>query len=82
LTAVENVANETEAILAIRERGIRRVVTGVYPPHTRRQRLSPIAVAVPKDRLAEAIQVLTARETESPGPDADEGGADDPKRVR
>jgi len=87
-TAVETVANETEAaILAgfLESEGIpARVVDRSFhlTPTPEDSDLSPIAVAVPKDRLAEAIKVLGARETESPGPEADETGSDDPKRVR
>src|SRR5512139_3506205 len=87
-TAVETVANETEAALLagfLESEGIpARVVDRSFhlTPTPEDSDLSPIAVAVPNDRLPEALQVLGARETESSGPEADEIGSDDPKRVR
>ena len=78
--ALEGVANETEAALLagfLQSEGIpARVVDRSFhlTPTPEDHDLSPIAVAVPKDRFAEAEQLLASREAEGPGPEPEEGG--------
>lgn len=78
--AVEGVPNATEgALLAgfLESEGIpARVVDRSFhlTPMPEDEELSPIAVAVPKNRLAEAEQLLAAREAEGPGPEPEDGG--------
>lgn len=72
--ALQGVPNETEAaILAgfLESEGIpARVVDRSFhlTPMPEDEDLSPIAVAVPKDRVAEAEQLLASREAEGAGP--------------
>jgi hypothetical protein len=77
--ALEGVPNETEgALLAgfLESEGIpARVVDRSFhmTPMPEDEDLSPIVVAVPKDRRAEAEELLASREAEGTGPEADDG---------
>ena len=88
--ALEGVPNETEAaILAgfLQSEGIpARVVDRSFhlTPMPEDEDLSPIAVAVPKDRFAEAEKLLASREAEGAGPEPEPengDGPDGPKSV-
>ncbi len=76
--AVKAVPNETEAALLagfLDSEGIpARVVDRSFhlAPTMEDNELSPIAVAVPRDRLAEAEAILASRESEFPAAGADE----------
>jgi hypothetical protein len=78
--ALQGVPNETEgAILAgfLESEGIpARVVDRSFhlTPMPEDEDLSPIAVAVPKDRFAEAEQLLASREADGPGTETEDGG--------
>jgi len=86
--ALEGVPNETEgALLAgfLESEGIpARVVDRSFhlTPTPEDKDLSPIAVAVPKDRFAEAEQLLASREAEGAAPEPGDGhGPDGPESV-
>ena len=82
--ALEGVPNETEAaILAgfLQSEGIpARVVDRSFhlTPMPEDEDLSPIAVAVPKDRFAEAEKLLASREAEGAGPEPEPKNGDGP----